>query len=304
MKLIYKNLGSFYQNYLLSKKRSICDSIKRHKQEVKKIKPFHLNKFQSLVESVKKFGITSFSPTEIEEEKQQFENEGLDINIPDILSTNNGELITVLKDGSIRKTIIHIVDISSWRENWGHPRFHIYSCEKIKEMLDKGKKHRYKASSRKTGRFFLIKGKKEWEKSLTVCSFCLTMYNKQFNFQKTKQSFPLKEYIEKPIKHLGFSDISLDDCTVPNIYTNSWPKISRMIKERGQYICSFCKKDFSNSECRKFLDTHHINADKRNNITENLKVLCIKCHSEEHNHSHIKKSKRYEEYLNSDCPKT
>ena len=256
------------------------------------------------MESVKKFGLTSFPAPYIKEEREQFENKGLDINISDILSTNNGELITVLKDGSIRKSIIHIVDISSWPEEWGHPRFHIYSCEKIKEMQSKGKKHRYKASSRKTGKFFLIKHKTEWEQSLEVCSYCLQMYNQQFNSKKIKQSFPLKEYMENPISHLGFLDIPLDHCVVPNTYTESWPKISNIMKERENYICSFCQKNFSSSECRKFLDTHHINADKRNNTPDNLKVLCIKCHSEEHNHSHIKKSKRYGEYLNSDCPKT
>ena len=252
---------------------------------------------------MKKFGITDFPITEIEKERKQFEHEGLDINISDVLPTDNGELFTILQDGSIRKSIIHIVDISSWREKWGRPRFHIYSCKKIQEMQEKGKKFRYKSTSRKDGKFYLIKGEKKWEESLEVCYFCFKLYNQQFNLEKTKQDFPLKEYIEAPIAYSHFSDVMIDHCTIPNSYVKSWDKISRTMKERVSYICSLCYQDFSNSECRKFLDTHHIDANKRNNTNGNLKVLCIECHSQEHNHSHIKKGSRYKEYLNSNCSK-
>ena len=228
-----------------------------------------LNKFNDLSTAVKKFGVTEEIKTEI----KQFKKEGLNIHISDVLSTNNEELIIVLKDGSIRKTIVHIVDISSWPTNWGHPRFHIYNCEKIQEMRNKGKNHRYKASSRKTGKFFLIKKDKEWDESLAICSFCLNKYNQQYSQQWIKNNFPLKKYIEAPIKHSGFSDMQSDYCAIPNAYTNSWPEISKKIKDLKKWYCSVCGKDFSRKECKQFLHTHHIDANKRNKYFGKFKSL-------------------------------
>ena len=260
-----------------------------------------LTQFDELKTAVKKFGIKDFSSII---EIIEFETKGLNIeDLSNVLSSNNGELFVILKDGSIRKTIIHIVDISPWPETWGYPRFHIYSCDKIKEMYKKGKKQRYKASSRKDGSFLLVKKNKEWEQSLDICSFCLTLYNKQFKIRKTKQSFLVKEYIEAPINHLEFSGVPEDYCTIPNDYTKSWSKISSIVKEQANYICSKCWNDFSEPVCKRFLHTHHIDGDKKNNIQGNLKALCIDCHSKEPDHAHIRKTPQYKEFLNSSCPK-
>ena len=260
-----------------------------------------ITKFDTLLISINKFGVGYFSYTTIIKERKQFENEGLDIDLSDVFSTNNGELFIILKDGSIRKAIIHIVDISSWPDKWGYPRFHIYSCKKIAEMKSTNKKNRYKASSRKDGLFYLIKKERKWYEALEICQFCLTLYNSQFKVQKTKKNFPLQEYIKKTIRHSWFADISIDHCTVPNNYTESWQAISKTIKKQHKYLCFTCGRDFSAPECKKFLHAHHINADKRDNTRGNLKVLCIECHSKEHNHSHIKQSREYKEYLKSHC---
>ncbi len=261
-------------------------------------KPLVLNKFCDLLRSVQKIGIGNLSMTE----DKKFETEGLDVNISDIFSSDKGELFVVLGDGSINKAVIHIVDISSWQEEWGYPRFHIHECEKIQEMKEHGKNYRYRASSRKDGTFYIMKEDKKWKETLEICSYCLTKYNIRFNSKETKQTFPLKKYIQSSMKHSRFVDIPLDYCTIPNTYTKDWPKISGKVKERENYICSLCRRDFSSPECKEFLDTHHINADRRDNTKENLQVLCIECHAEQHNHNRIKETERYKKYLRSDCP--
>ncbi len=260
-----------------------------------------LNQFYDLLEALRKFGITNFSALEIEKEKKQFETYGLDTDISDVFPTNSGELFVVLKDGSIGKAVIHIVDMSTWPSKWGYPRFHIWDCKKLTEMRVNKKYHRYKATSQKTGKFYLINKERKWYESLEICSYCLTLYNKRFKTNCTKQNFLLKEYIEKPLNSSGFLKVQWDICTVPNTYTESWPAISEEMKKRAKYICTLCWKDLSRPQCKKFLHTHHINADKKNNTSGNLQVLCIKCHSKEHNHEHIKFSKMYKEYLNSVC---
>ena len=254
-----------------------------------------LNQFKELLSAVKKFEVINFD--EIEFEK----GEGLDIDLSDIFSTNKKELFVILKNGSIKKAIIHIVDISSYRENWGYPKFHIYECEKIKEMQTKGKKHRYKASRGKNNKFYLIKKDKQWNETLEICSYCLNQYNNQYNSNKTKQSFPLNSWIQNQMSNSKLPKVELDICTVPNHYTENWPKISKKRKQQEQYICQICSKDFSDKECKKFLHVHHVDTDKRNNTSENLKVLCIECHCKEHNHEHMKQNFMYKEWLRSKC---
>ena len=223
--------------------------------------------------------------------------------LSDIFSTNKEELFIILKNGQIRKSIIHIVDISSWNENWKNPRFHIYKCKKIKEMQSSGKQHRYKASTGKNNKFYLIKRDKQWNETLEICSFCLEKYNEQFNSNKTKQNFPIKKWIDTPMSDSELPKVELDICTVPNCYTENWTKISKKRKEQEDYICQECGKDFSDKECKRFLHVHHIDANKRNNTPENLKVLCIECHCKKPDHGHIKQSNEYKKWLKSKCSK-
>ena len=262
--------------------------------------------FKELREAVKKIGVGDFSK---ETEIKEFETKGLDTDLSDLFPTTNKELFTVLKDGSIRKTIIHIVEITHWRElkkpiedlKKEPPfKFHIFWCQKIKDMTNKGKKDRYrKSGSRSPG--FLIKEKEEFPAKLQLCKFCLKEYNHLFNSKKTIKNFSIKEYMEKPFVHDKFKKMKDDICTVPNIYSKTWSKISKHMKEQKNWQCQSCFGDFSGKECRKFLHTHHINADKTDNKLENLKVLCIKCHSKEPKHSFIKDFEEYKEFKKSNC---
>lgn len=278
-----------------------------------------LTRFESFRQAVRKLGVIDFSKMiKIQEEIEVFEDKGLDADLSDIFPTNKGELFTVLRDGSIRKTVIHIVDISNrWKLKDTSlsdlilnpeklPKFHIYECKKIKEMKEENRGYRYKASGRSDGFFLIIRKIKEREEKcypkLHICQFCLDLYNEQFEtdkINKTKQTFLLKEYMKKPIVHNGFKNMPLDICTIPNKYTKSWREISKTRKKQENWRCQSCGGDLSKKECREFLHTHHINADKRDNCLENLKVLCIECHSKEHNHGHIKNHKQYKKFKRS-----
>ena len=260
-----------------------------------------LTQFQELLSAVKKFGVINFDETKFEKNLEK--KEGLETDLSDIFSTDTGDLFIVLKNGIIRRAVIHIVDISSWRENWKYPRFHINECKKIKDMKAKGRKYRYRASIAKNNKFYLIRNEKQWYEAIKICSYCLTQYNEKYNSSYTKESFPLIEWIRNPMNANQFPKVKLGICTVPNCYTKSWSKISDKRREQVKYTCQECNKDFSDKECQRFLHTHHIDANKRNNIKENLKVLCIECHSKEYHHAHIKKSNQYNEWLKSKCSK-
>lgn len=261
--------------------------------------PAQLTQFKELLSAVKKFGIYDFSKQiAIKQQIENFKKEGLDSNLSDIFQTDNRELFILLKDGSIRKLVIHIVDISSyWHKDWPPPKFHIYKCEQIEKMEKNKKKHRYKISGRKDGTFFLIKKDKKGYEPLKICSYCLRDYNNDYESNKTKQTFKIKDYLDKNFikKEVFKTKMDLDICTVPNQYSSCWPEISRKRKEQENYRCEKCHEDLSKN--RKFLHTHHIDSNKRNNIKENLKVLCIKCHAEEPDHSHIKTTPQYKEFV-------
>lgn len=74
-----------------------------------------LTRFESLKLAVQELGVFDFSRMiEIRKQIEEFENEGLDTDLSDVFPTDKGELVTVLRDGSIGKAVIHIVDISHW----------------------------------------------------------------------------------------------------------------------------------------------------------------------------------------------
>ena len=253
-----------------------------------------LTRFEELRSAVKKFDVFDFSKLT---ERVSFETGVLDTDLSNIFQTNQEEWVILLKDGSIKKAVIHIVDISSRPENWGNPKIHIHNCKTIKKMKEMGRVYRYKASGRKDGQFFLIKEDKKWRESLEICSHCLKIFNHAFELNKTKATFSIREYLDKDFLDSSLPETEWDICAVPDRYTGCWPEISKRRKIQENYTCEKCGIDLSKQEDKKFLHTHHTDGNKANNIKENLKVLCIKCHAMEPGHSHIKSSPQYKEFI-------
>lgn len=69
-----------------------------------------------------------------------------------------------------------------------------------------------------------------------------------------------------------------------NGYHTMWKQISEAYKEKAGWKCenSRCQIDLSKLEDRKYLHTHHINGDTRDNGEDNFKALCLLCHGLEH----------------------
>ena len=257
----------------------------------------HLTQFKELFSAVEKFRIFDFSKlTNIQEFE---EGKGLDTDLSDIFQTNERELFVLLKDGSIRKTVIHIVDISSyWEKDWEHPKFHIYNCKTVEQMRQNQRGHRYKVSGRRDGQFFLIKKDKEWYEPLKICSHCLKIFNEKFKQDKNKKTFKIKDYLNKTFSSdVPKINMELDICTVPNRYSDCWPEISERRKEQENYKCEKCRIDLSRKKYKKFLHTHHVDGNKANNTKENLTVLCIECHAKEFSHSHIRELPQCREFI-------
>lgn len=251
-----------------------------------------LTDFSELWQAVNKIKIDVIAKTEI----RLFENEGIYTDLSDVHTTSEGELFTVLKDGSIRKMIVHICDVSRYKEEWNLPKFHIFECNTLENMRKENRSYRYKKASRTDGQFWMIKETGEGYDYLTLCGYCKNQYNEIYSENVTVDNFDITDYIQKPIQHLEpYITNALDMTTIPSGYADNWSDISKERKKYYKWICQKCFYDLKS--CKKYLHTHHVNADISNNGYENLKVLCIKCHAEEFQHGHIKNIPEYREFL-------
>ncbi len=205
-------------------------------------------------------------------------------------------------------------------------KYHIFMCETLKQMATSGRFEKYRINTRNNGTFYyryvLSSGKviaqRENEK-LLICKHCLKMYVKlcrkngipisgelspeEFNLEEFDRKFQFFNYSESSNKLLLINTRRISKLRIagehlyPNVYPPDWNRIAEEIKEKRGYTCEKCGFKPSNEKEKKFIHVHHINGDRNDNREENLRVLCIKCHSEEVQHQHIKKWKEYREFL-------
>lgn len=254
-----------------------------------------ITNFDELWRAVNTIKIDQVAKTEI----NLFENEGLDTDLSDVLFSEKGELFTILKDGTIRKTIVHICDVKEWKGKYTLPKFHIFECTTLESMRKNNRGHRYKKASRFDGNFWVIRGTDKSYAKLNICNRdCLGQYNSSYNKDATVQNFNIKAYMKEPIKHpQPYITIANDMATIPKTYALNWDKISTERKEYYHWVCQECFIDLSSHRLRKYLHTHHEDANITNNTHENLKVLCIECHAQQYKHEHIKKTQEYRDFI-------
>ena len=251
-----------------------------------------LTNFQDLKKAVSLFELDRIAQTEI----KIFNDVGLETDLSDIFQINEG-LVTVLKDGTVRKTIVYISEVRSfYLDRWDYPKYHIFSCNTLTQMKNQGRNYRYKKTLRSDGKFLMVISA-EHNKSetkfvnLEICGNCLNKYNAKFRKNYSKTTFDINDYIKQPFIHnsgntLDYLHFQDDLETVPRFYAKNWAQISKEIKKMKNYTCQSCSINLE--DAKQFIHTHHVDSNPSNNVISNLKVLCIECHSNEFNHAHIK----------------
>jgi len=182
-------------------------------------------------------------------------------------------------------------------------KFHVANCSKITEFMNSGRFEKFVASLRVDGYFkvnivhsnnYVQEGNLE---QLRVCKLCL----QSLNYKGYNHNYGLRENIynnftlDMFFKEYG-TTVNMPrhtDATSPtNTYRDNWPQISLAYRSKMDYTCESCGNDFS--AFRSLLHVHHIDSRKDNNNHNNLKALCVKCHSKEHNWQiHIPKDYPY-----------
>lgn len=223
--------------------------------------------------------------------KELNEGRGLDIDLKDIRSAPDGTL-----EYKGTKIALYIRDQEIERDY----KFHVAWCETLENMDQNKRLDRYVASRKITGIFNVnyidrrnngVVGK-DIERKLNICKNCL----KKLNYK----GYAIKNYPDKNKIYIQFSlekflreydtkfkkEPKNDFNTAPlNIYPNNWSDISYAAREKVNWICQGCGRDFKSN--KQFLHVHHIDGIKGNVRAENLKVLCNECHAKEPYHIKI-----------------
>jgi len=270
------------------------------------------------------------------EELETLEKDGIEINFEneegcapyskDIITTDNG----LFYKG--RRVVLHIAE-AYYKNTPSTPveklhKYHLHYCQALQEQKAKGNLEKYRVSLSKDGKFhYSFKGRTVEKQKLNVCQACLRDFYSKEEFDKI--GVKKKTYIqdgETKIK-LDVSDFSLqnflasqpetvqagdspkflfdglnvdgmdiDYLSLPTDYRKNWREISIERKKAENYTCQECGWKPTQPKEKKYIHTHHMDKNKNNNLSSNLKVLCIKCHFNYHP-SLKEKSKDYKMFV-------
>jgi hypothetical protein len=217
--------------------------------------------------------------------KITLETKGIDVDINDVKIMPNGFL-----GYRGEQILLYIKEINGF---YDLPKFHFSECVTLNKMKTSGRFERYVVTQRKDGTFLMDKkfGYNEYQKDqiekLLVCKNCLNWYNRHYRKNHGVYDFNIADFFEHftntPITHKP----THTDITAPaSGYTEDWDNISLELKNRYNWTCQQCGKYCAD---KTGLHVHHINGVKSNNLESNLQVLCVRCHSEQPNHQHMKR---------------
>jgi|688.fasta_scaffold02497_24 hypothetical protein len=251
-----------------------------------------LKKFMAKYNIVsKEVSINNVIPEDIEKLRHKLATTGVEVDIKKDVVFYNG--IPTINGEQI---LLYIKEVKKYQNSFTLQKFHLLQCQTLVSMDKKGSFEKYVSTIRKNGTFYvdIPKDKKiNIEKKLDVCKNCLDIFNKRYRKNYNIYTFSIPEFFE------FFADVQFTkktahtDKTAPKSgYTDDWNIVSKQEKEEKNYICEECGIDLSKH--KHLIQTHHVNGLSNDNRTQNLKVLCIECHSNQASHGHMKTNKMLE----------
>jgi HNH endonuclease len=150
------------------------------------------------------------------------------------------------------------------------------------------------------------KYKQKEERDLKVCQNCLDgLAFNGFSYRKMNKKdrsrfvaeftpsqffrvYPRSLHIAKPKHH--------SDTAPLNDYPPYFAQLSDRLRQENGWRCEQCGKVLSERHLRQYLHVHHVNGNRSDNSRENLRILCLACHADEPQHSHMRRTSAYAEF--------
>lgn len=182
----------------------------------------------------------------------------------------------------------------------GNQKWHFYKCSTITSHDSFGGRYVVKTDSE--GNFVLEGGR---QKPLEPCRKCLAISSKSmgydYEFWESLGDSPKDSnsaFIPMVSDATLFSDASGCWTKTSKLlehelsgYVRDWPRISYLYRKSKMWKCEVCSLDLSSK--RMLLHTHHVNRDKKNNDYSNFLSLCVRCHSDQPFHDHMKLNNKF-----------
>jgi hypothetical protein len=238
------------------------------------------------------------------EEIERLAGEGIEIPLDDVRVLNDG---THVYKG--RRVVVYIRDVAEYGARVSMPKYHLAMCDTLNKMIEEGRyKKRYVVATRDDGKFSIQKIRGETltksDEPLDVCQQCLDeLQYRSFSLRMDRSyraamvhDFSLKGFFDEFGKSCVWAVPKFDSVHAPtNIYSPQFYRIAKNLKQKRGYRCEqvSCRIDLSAPQNQRFLHAHHIDADKSENHPTNIKLLCIRCHAQEFQHSHVKENPDY-----------
>ncbi len=220
--------------------------------------------------------------------------------------------ITFLPDGTPsykgNRVLLYIRDVHPYDGQWKYPRYHLTTCSTLKQQNRNGRLSRYVVAAKPDGVFHINRissvGTRSERIQLRVCKNCLNelafdgigqmsaLDRERFVGEFTPAHF----FAKYPQSLHTLVPLNNSEDGPLNNYSPDFPEVSKKTREKAKWRCSACLVDLSESGLRKYLHTHHCDGHRGNNSPENLRVLCIGCHSEQPDHGHLKGNPDYVTY--------
>ncbi|PXY02426.1 hypothetical protein DF185_07190 [Marinifilum breve] len=264
--------------------------------------------FNTLDALRKVMGAKLLKLTDVQIEQTAFEilksDDGAEVDFFEDVDVNDDG--TILHKETGKPVLLYI------REPFSHtPKYHIAGCSTLRSYVDNGRIERYVAAYRDkdnpSTRFKLNLlqddySRKTYWKELDVCKNCLRELNyKGYNYYKSKReeifnNFNIADFFESydTTRH-GVNPKREENDFNQDEYPPNWKFISNRYKRNINFHCEKCKINLSDNT--KYLHLHHKNGYKKDCSDENLIGLCIKCHSEEPQHHHLKNTSDYNSFI-------